>query len=351
MRRPDTHTHPRQPLMLAALLKKSLKNLAVTAAAQFGPQRWPGRESRLWVLMYHRILPLEDDRARTEEPGMIVAPDTFAMHLRELGRHFQFVQLDDWLTARAAGAALPARACAVTFDDGWRDNYEFAWPILRQQQVPATIFLVSDMIGTTAAFWPNRLARLLHAAGDGWQRHPALAWLPATAGTIPGASFRENLALCVARCKALPETELLAHIARSEQQLAILPGDTPADLMDWAQIGEMAGSGLVHFGSHTRNHMRLLPGAEEVHLLDEIIGSKSVLEQRLQRPVELFCYPNGDASALARSTVEKHYRGAVTTARGINDRKTPAAALFRVGLHQDVSDTPAKLLARLSCWV
>lgn len=339
--------------MSAALLKNSLKHIAVSAAARFGPQRWPGREPRLWVLMYHRILPLDDPRARAEEPGMMVTPETFSMHLRELRRHFEFVQLGDWLAARDAGRPLPARACAVTFDDGWRDNHEFAWPILREQGVPATIFLVSDMVGTPATFWPNRLARLLRAAGDGWQQHPALAWLAAATADVAPApgDFREALARCVARCKALPEAELLAHIERGERQLAILPGNTPSDLMDWAQIGEMASSGLVRFGSHTRNHMRLLPGAEEARLLDEVIGSKSVLEQQLRRPVELFCYPNGDASPLARSAVEQHYRGAVTTARGINDRNTPAAALFRVGLHQDVSDTPAKLLARLSCWV
>src|SRR5690606_9889814 len=111
--------------MPAAPLKASLKNLAVSAAAQLGPQRWPGRGPRLWVLMYHRILPLDDARARVEEPGMIVTPTTFAMHLRVLRRHFQFVQLADWLAAREQGQPLPARACAVTFDDGWRDNHEF----------------------------------------------------------------------------------------------------------------------------------------------------------------------------------------------------------------------------------
>lgn len=323
--------------------------MAVNAAARFGPQRWPGREPRLWVLMYHRVLPRRDPRAALEEPGMMVTPGTFAMHLGELRRHFEFMQLGDWLAARAAGRPLPPRACAITFDDGWRDNHEFAWPILREQRVPATIFLVSDMIGTAASFWPNRLARLLHAAGGDWQRHSALQWLAAAAP--PAGDFREGLARCVAHCKTLPEAELLAQIEEGERQLGILPGDAPSDLMDWAQVEEMAGSGLVQFGSHTRTHMRLLPGADEVRQRDEIIGSQRELEQRLGRPVELFCYPNGDASPLARSTVEQHYRGAVTTARGINDHATPAAALFRVGLHQDVSDTPAKLLARLSCWV
>ncbi len=337
--------------MPAGLLKSSLKSLAVTAAAQLGPQRWPGQQPRLWVLMYHRILPSDDARTLTEEPGMIVTPATFAMHLEVLREHFEFVALDAWLNARAQGKPLPARACAITFDDGWRDNYEFAWPLLRKYQVPATIFLVSDMIGTTRAFWPNRLARLLHRAGANWASNPALLWLSSQLpANLPATDFREMLAHCVAHCKTMREELLLERLAQAEQQLAIAT-DASADLMDWQQIDEMASSGLIRFGSHTRNHMRLLPDADESRLLDEVIGSKQQLEQQLQKPVELFCYPNGDASPVAEHAVSQHYLGAVTTARGINDRRTPAPHLFRVGLHEDVSNTPRKLLARLSCWL
>lgn len=336
--------------MSAALLRNSLKNLAISAAASLGPQRWSGREPRLWVLMYHRILPLDDPRARIEEPGMIVSPATFEMHLQELRRHFQFVSLGGWLAARERGATLPSRACAITFDDGWRDNHQFAWPILQRHLVPATIFVVSDMIGTDRSFWPNRLARLLHAADSGWRTTPSLQWLAARVPMQnPDNNFRETLAVCIDRCKSLPEGELLALITASEQVLTTALPDQP-DLMDWSQVRELADSGLITFGSHTRNHMRLLPGADRQRLLGEVIGSKMQIEEQLQRQVDLFCYPNGDASPLAQRAVAEHYRGAVTTTRGINDRKTPAPHLYRVGLHEDVSDTPSKLLARLSCW-
>ena len=98
---------------------------------------------------------------RLEQPGMYVSPDTLAMHLRVLKRHFEIVDLGDWLRRQRDGSALPDRACCITFDDGWRDNFQHGFPVLRAARVPATIFLVADFIGTRYRFWPNRLATLL----------------------------------------------------------------------------------------------------------------------------------------------------------------------------------------------
>src|SRR5690606_22913761 len=58
----------------------------------------------------------------------------------------------------------PHRACALTFDDGWRDNYVHAFPVLRESRAPATIYLVSRLVGGNYGFWPTRLARILHTA-------------------------------------------------------------------------------------------------------------------------------------------------------------------------------------------
>lgn len=145
-------------------LKTIAKRAVMRTVAGTAPLTWRWRRpGSLVVLMYHRVLPKDSPARRAEQPGMYVSPDTLDLHLSELKRQrFELLHLDEWLRRAKAGSSLPRLACAVTFDDGWRDNYDFALPVLARHGVPATIFLVSSYIGTSYRFWPNRLMSLLH---------------------------------------------------------------------------------------------------------------------------------------------------------------------------------------------
>src|SRR5690625_5767377 len=80
-----------------------IKPAVMAGAEYFGAHRRKSSEPRLWVLMYHRILPLDDPRFALEEPGMIVQPDTFDMHLEEVQKHFDVVSLGEWVHANQNG--------------------------------------------------------------------------------------------------------------------------------------------------------------------------------------------------------------------------------------------------------
>src|SRR5437899_12359222 len=92
---------------------------------------------------------------------MVVTPATFDRQLTFLKERFDIVPLSA-LLADIGIAQPPARPrCVVTFDDGWRDNYDLAFPILRRHRIPATVFLTTDFIGTDRAFWHTELIYLL----------------------------------------------------------------------------------------------------------------------------------------------------------------------------------------------
>lgn len=327
-------------------MKKLIKNALEQYASRLGPHRRNSSEPRLWVLMYHRILPASDPRYEREEPGMIVTPDTFRQQLRILKTLFEVMSLTEWCARRDAGRTLPARACAITFDDGWLDNYEFAFPILQEEQLPATLFAVAGMIDTQRQFWPNRLARVLGAAQG---RH--VPWLERlgyyTAQTPPG---REAVAQLIHQCKQMSDIELHTLLDNTEKELGLTPEPQPA-LVNWDQLREMQNSELFHIGSHTSNHYRLLAGLPTATLMEEIVASKHKLEAELDRPIDSFCYPNGNISPAAEALVRQHYRTAVTTQLGINRVATPTHTLLRIGVHEDAGNTRQRFEARLSGWL
>lgn len=321
------------------------------AAATFGPHRRRAGAPRLWILMYHRVLPKHDSRTQLEEPGMWVSPETFERHIGWAREFLEPVALGAWVRAIVNGQEVPRRAFAVTFDDGWRDNHEYALPILRATGTPATLFAVAGLTGTARSFWPNRLAQLLARAEEqgGAARSRIHSVLVPDARAPSADSGPEALSRLVAACKRLEDDEVSRRIDRLEGELGTV-GAGERDLMNWEELDEMVASGLVEVGSHSFEHRRLRSTTPSPVLDTEIVESRRVLEDRLGRPVELFCYPNGDAPDAACERVAETYRAAVTTRRGINDPHTPLTRLRRIGVHEDVSATRRGFLARLAGW-
>jgi peptidoglycan/xylan/chitin deacetylase (PgdA/CDA1 family) len=325
-------------------VKRLVKKTLGFVGARLGPSLWRWRAPSLLVIMYHRVLPQGHPERVNEQAGMYDSPGSLAMHIEVLARHFEIVHLGDWLRGVSSGQTLPKLACALTFDDGWRDNFEFAYPVLQKAQVPSTIYLVSDLVGTRYSFWPNTLSRLLATPGG---RIPAELGrlLPrlATAGeSFSAAEIDRVINLCKARYTDAHISELLREF---ESRAVASPR---RDLMDWSEIETMHRSGLVHFGSHTRRHSRLSVVDDPRTLEDEIVGSKREIAERLGAEVTTFCYPNGDTSPAAVELVRKHYAGAVTTRRGWNSVSSERSLLMRVGVHEDIASTADQLLARLS---
>lgn len=312
-----------------------------------GPERFQNQEeNNLLILMYHRVLPENHPDRRLEQPGMYVSPETFRLHMQILKSRFELVKLGEWVRRAKDGKALPGFACAVTFDDGWRDNYEYAYPILKEYAVPATIFVVSRFIGTRYSFWPNRLMRMINNAtagerirfsksfGSGWLEFS----LPET-----GELSQAQLDGLVEKCKAIPEGELLDWLRERE------PGLTHGvDMMDWDQLKDMQANGLVDIGSHTCRHKRLVEGLDAALMQTEIEDSKAEIQEKLNVSIDAFCYPNGDYTQDAVECVRRNYAFACTTQLGWNTRNSDFIRLKRIGVHEDIAADHHAFLARLS---
>jgi peptidoglycan/xylan/chitin deacetylase (PgdA/CDA1 family) len=334
---------------VVSALRNIAKSLAYGVAGALAPLVLRTlRGPRLLVLTYHRVLPADHPARAYEQPGMIVSPETLAMNIRVLRQHFELLHIEDWVERVRTGAPLPRLACALTFDDGWRDNYDHAFPVLQAAQAPATIYLVSDLVGTARGYWPTRLARLLCQAWRSNDMAPVQAFAaqcPAVTVPLqvaPGSEIVAADAVLDALKPHYSDAQLSAAVTSA---LGDRVASEPVDLMDWEQIAEMEQSGLLRFGSHTRTHTRLRAGIDAALLKKEVDGSLAELSARLQRPVTGFCYPNGDYCPEAVRQVGSSYHYAVSTHRGWNTAQRNRLFMNRLTV-QSNDGLKGRLLAR-----
>jgi peptidoglycan/xylan/chitin deacetylase (PgdA/CDA1 family) len=331
-------------------LARNAKRAAQVIASIAGPHRW-AQNNRLLVLMYHRILPKNDPRFGQELPGMVVDPETFRMHIQTLRKHFTLMHLGDWVERINRGESIPRKACAITFDDGWQDNFEYAFPVLLSEQAPATIFLVSDLVGTMDTLWYRKVARIVQRTADHGTIEPEVITFFTQAGAPADSDLHpQNLDHLIGYLKPYDDRELDKQ-ATKVLRLIGANKDALREILDWEEVRKMAKSGIVEMGSHTRHHFQLRSTLEEDTLREEIITSKQAINEKINGEVRLFCYPNGVTSPEADVFVRQNYLAACTTEKGWHSTTSDHHRIHRIGVHQDIASDKTSFLARLSGWV
>lgn len=336
-----------------ATIRSFVKFWLLSAFAAYGWLRLKlTRSPTLIILTYHRVLPEKSAEREREQPGMIISPENLQRHVkfvRSLGA--VPVHLDEWLRKKNAGEALPSLSVAFTFDDGWRDNYLFGYPVLRQEQVPATIFLVTKMIDTEETFWPENVIALLRTPGINLS-HPSLKWLEPYLGEASNKATPLSLLEADEVINRLKDLDDATIIQKLKETIALLTneierGDHAAVILQSNELKEMAGANLIKYGAHTRDHFRLNRLDSKKALEEQIAGCLSDLEEMDINSVPIFCYPNGDITDGGEQLVADHYQAACTTKTGWNRTSRNDYDLHRFNLHDGNSSTTRTLLATM----
>jgi peptidoglycan/xylan/chitin deacetylase (PgdA/CDA1 family) len=217
------------------------------------------------VLLYHACEESESDFTRGLRSN--TPPRTFAMHLDFLREHYRVVPID-----ALAHDAPPERAVAVTFDDGYRSVYEAARPLLAERRLPATVYLIADVIDNPRLVWVNELNWLL-------RRHADIA-LPIAARML-GAGPDATPELVMEHAILHYDPDLIART------LTELRGATGVDAralaadtrlyLTRAQIAEMRAQGFT-FGNHTASHPNLARLGEPAQREELARGRSAVAE-------------------------------------------------------------------------
>lgn len=306
------------------MVRGRLKSAVASVARLTGADRiyggWSGQRREAVVLGYHRVVENFDREAAYAFPSMLISRVMFERHLDWMAQHFEIVPLDE-LRMRLDTFAPRARPlAAITFDDGYRDVYEQAFPLLKSKGIPAAVFVATDYVGTSRVLPHDRLYLLLGRASRRWsaftRRLTALvqrlglalpAARPVATASLDGA-FRTLIT-------SLSQADVLRLITALEVDCG-LAGGMPNGFrpMTWSMVTEMSRAGMV-VGSHTKSHC-LLTNEHALKVAEEASGSQQALTAALGRPVSCFAYPDGRFDpAAVRAIAAAGYRIAVTTCR------------------------------------
>jgi peptidoglycan/xylan/chitin deacetylase (PgdA/CDA1 family) len=258
-----------------------------------------------------------------------VTPETFRQQLDWIAASFRVLPVGEIVDRLQEGLPLPEKALGITFDDGWRDNFEFAFPELTSRGLPATIFLVTDRVGTAGAFWPDEVARRLAVLRPGERQE-----------TVRRMSAPERTGNCdqlLSWLKQLSEKDREASLDRL-REAAMIEFAQNRELLDWDEVGRMASEG-IDFESHGATHA-ILSGLGGDETLRELTVSRQALCERGLGRQRLFAYPSGAWSdATKRAAQESGYRAAFVVRRGTVCSAGDPMELARLGLHEDISSS------------
>lgn len=331
-------------------LRHKAFSAAFTAIAATGADRW-GRglaQGRGAILTLHHVRPATSGGFSPN--GLLeITPDFLDRALTLIrAEGYDIVSLDEAL-ARLADPKPGRFFVALTFDDGYRDNLDHAWPVLAKHQAPWTLYAVRGFAERTARLWWLELEEAIRA-------------LPRISLELPGGRFDAPAGTDAEKQKAFdrlywrlrkgPEAILLSVIFDLGRQAGIDPaGLVERECLPTETLRSLAGAPGVTIGAHTLSHPMLAKHPEEI-ARREIVESKAWLEEALGTPVRHFAYPVGDPTsagprefALAK---EAGFASAVTTRPGhlFAEHAEHPHALPRVslnGLHQSEAALKALL--------
>lgn len=310
------------------MLKRSEKLKKIGARALCGAGidglgRYLNRQ-KLLVVVYHGIT-----RQCYDPPIWTQLPvNVFDEQIQFLKGNYHLISMRELTRALEEKRDLPPRSAMVTFDDGLKNNYTVAFPILERYSLPATIFLTTDLIGTERFFWFDELYFIV--------RHGMMTALGNRSQKLPkemSAGIAQEYIRRVEQLKRLSENERCEMLGQLKEEYSWNDSPPREDfgLLTWDNVREMDQSGFIDFGIHTATHA-ILSITPDQEWYREIRKPRKLLSDHLNKNIDSFCFPNGvplvDFSDIHVQYLRKcGYLCAFTTQSDLWDGKDP----FRIG--------------------
>lgn len=233
------------------------------------------------VIAFHGLR-ADDEPAGVQDADLHLPVSIFRGICEHLAAKYHVMPLSEMAACLQRGEKLPARAVALSFDDGYASNYELAFPILRELKLPATIFLATGFLDGTDPLWFQQVDLVMRQGAK-----------------LPG---QQTLNDTLVYLKSLSNTALREQVQSLLSQVTLPSAPKVTRPMSWEQVHEMQRSGWIEFGGHTHSHPILARCSVEQQRL-EIETCRDRICAELGVPPRLFAFPNGGKNDCTSETL------------------------------------------------
>lgn len=306
-------------------------------------------KNKVIVLTYHRVLPYDLRSQSFSHAAIMVDPDRFDRQLSFIKRHFNIINSTTLINIFENNIQPQCSSCLITFDDGWEDNYIYAFPILRKHSLTALIFTATDYVDGKELFWQEAMGhgirQLLALHSDESKRflikHNLYDLIH-----IRNDNRTDLIRDYVRKLKSMTYAELddmLRDIASILGEIDYADVDS---FMSWSQIKEMHNNG-IEFGSHACSH-KILTRLEDQVVKIELTKSKQLLHDILTDEIDTIAYPNGNYNPhLGELTQAAGYRIGFGTNHGYVSPSDDKFNLKRININDTTATNRPIMLATI----
>jgi len=287
-----------------------------------------GREE-VTILFYHRIIDYNDKQLLN--PSLLSSnPRNFEKQMKYLSKNYNVISFDDLIKWKKNKKNLPKKSVIITFDDGYKDNYLNAYPILRKYKLPAMIALTTGHIDNDELFWWDKVAYMINNS---------------KVKNVDVVGFSEilfedklnTIRLVEKKVKNMDEDLKNQVIENLRKKLKVKLPKQKNLFLSWKEIKEMSNNN-ISFCAHTVTHP-ILTRVSLTQAKKEILNSRINIEKKIKKKINVFTYPNGGKKDMSKDIddflKEKDFEYCLSTMYGTNNLKKDMFRLKRVGINKD----------------
>jgi peptidoglycan/xylan/chitin deacetylase (PgdA/CDA1 family) len=272
------------------------------------------------IITYHRVVQnYDDDLSLNLRNKLIISEANFEKQLSYLSKHANVKSLRDVILSLKSNKRIDPKTVVITFDDGYKDNYEVAYPLLVKYNLPATIFITTGPIDTREVFWWDKVNSVLYFLWniensiDVFYESP-ISMFVKNMRDVTLEVFSNSVVDSIKGMERHQRKNILDRLFEWSDSFDVPFLESP--MLTWKMVTEMAKNN-ISFENHTVNHKYLTELSLE-EILQETVPATNRIQEITGQPGNILACPNGNIPLDKIEALKKEFLAICTTSNGLN---------------------------------